>query len=118
METQEVLENRGFLEVNRVIGPPHVYDFTVSPAGFDLFVHAAIPRYAELCANVGRHLVRGEHMSNRALAQALNQPNRLIEHILESLAHNGFIKYAESIGGGLHMDVYWVSPELRRMLEA
>jgi hypothetical protein len=118
IETQQVLEGRGLVKLHRVMGPEHAYDLTVSPVGFDLFAHAAIPEYGKLCADVARHLVRGEHMSNRALAPALNQPNRLIEHILESLAHNGYIKYAASMGGGLHMDVYWVSPELRRMLEA
>ena len=50
--------------------------------------------------------------------QALNLPLRIVEHIyFESLKHSGLIKYGESIGGGLHMDVYWVSPELRRKLE-
>ena len=51
------------------------------------------------------------------VAQELNQPIGIVEHVFESLAHNGLIKYAESMGGGLHMHVYWVSPELRRKLE-
>jgi hypothetical protein len=51
------------------------------------------------------------------VAKELNQPIRIIEHIFESLESNRLIKYATSIGGGLHMDVYWVSPELRRKLE-
>jgi hypothetical protein len=85
--------------------------------GFDLFAHTCIPEYSKLCADVGRCLVRNEHMNNRSVAQALKLPLRIVEHIFESFQHNGFIKYAESIGGGLHMDVYWVSPELRRKLE-
>jgi hypothetical protein len=56
-------------------------------------------------------------MTNRSIARALNLSLRVVEHILEVFQRNGVIKYAESIGGGLHMDVYWVSPELRRQLE-
>ena len=117
METQEVLEGRGFVEVHRTLGPAYVYSMKVTPAGFDLFAHACIPDYTRLCAEVGRCLVRQEHMNNRLVAQALNLPLRVTEHIFEALQHNGMIKYAESIGGGLHMDVHWVSPELRRQLE-
>jgi hypothetical protein len=39
------------------------------------------------------------------------------EHVFRLLESNGLITYAESIGGGLHMDVFWVSPELKRKLE-
>ncbi len=116
MEAQEILEGRGLLEVSRTIGPPYVYSMKVTPMGFDQFAHKCIPDYTKLCADVGRCLVRQEHMNNRSMAQTLNQPLRVIEHIFEALQHNGLIKYAESIGGGLHMDVYWVSPELRRQL--
>jgi hypothetical protein len=117
MESQEVLEGRNYIEVLRTMGPPYVYSMKVTPMGFDHFAHACLPDYSKLCADVGRCLVRMEHISNRSVAQSLNLPLRIVEHIFESLKHNGLIKYAESIGGGLHMDVYWVSPELRRQLE-
>ena len=117
METQEILEGRGYVEVHRTMGPPYVYSMKVTPMGFDIFAHKCIPDYTKLCADVGRCLVRQEHMSNRSMAQALNLPLRVVEHIFEAFQHNGLIKYAESIGGGLHMDVHWVSPELRRQLE-
>ncbi len=118
MEAQEILEGRGMLEVYRTMGPPHVYSMYVTPMGFDLFAQKCIPQYAKLCADVGRCLVRQENMNNRSMAQALELPLRVVEHIFEAFQHNGLIKYAESKGGGLHMDVFWVSPELRRKLEA
>jgi len=61
-------------------------------------------------------LVRGS-TSHRGIAQELEQPPFLIEHIFRVLGSHGLIKYAESMGGGLHMDAYWVSPELKRNLE-
>jgi hypothetical protein len=117
VETEEVLESRGYIVVHRVMGPPHAYDFNITTYGFDRFAHVGIPRYGELCADIARCIVRTENASNRGVAQELNQPIRIVEHVFESLAHSGLIKYTELMGGGLHMSVHWISPELRRKLE-
>lgn len=99
------------------MGPPHVYFFSVRTFGFDQYVRAAVPEFNRILTDVARMLVRGESMSHRGIAQELSQPTFLIEHVFRVLELNGLIKYAESHGGGLHMDVMWVSPELRRKLE-
>ena len=117
METQEVLEGRGYVKVSRTIGPHRLYEFTITTFGFDQFVRTGIPDYGEISAAVAARLVRNEDMNSRFMAQTLGQPLPLIEHIFRSLESNSLIKYSESIGGGLHMDVYSVSPELRRKLE-
>jgi hypothetical protein len=119
METQDVLERRHYVEMYRVVGPPHAFDFAITIMGFDQFARTGIPDYRKLCADVARCLVREEHMDNKSVAEALNQPIRIIDHVFESLESNGLIKYGKSIGGGYaHIDVFWVSPELRRKLEA
>ncbi len=115
METQEILEGRLYIELYRVLGPTHAYDFRITSYGFNQFVQSAIPEYGRLCADVGRELVRG-HESNRSIVQALQQPVRIIDHILESFEHNGLIKSSQTMDGTI--DVYWVSPELKRKLEA
>ncbi len=56
-------------------------------------------------------------MSHRSIAQELSQPMFLIEHIFHLLKSNGLLEYAESLGGGLHLDAFWVSPELKRKPE-
>lgn len=117
METEQVLEGRGYIEIYRVIGPPHAYDFGITMPGFDEFAREGIPHYATLYADVARLIVRNEETSNNAVAQELGQPIRIIEHIFEVLQDRGLIKYSESKGGGLHMDVHWFSPELKRKLE-
>jgi len=117
METEEILEGRRYIKMLPVIGPPHVYDFAITSAGFDQFAKVSIADYDKICADVATCLVRGQQMTNTGVAQALCQPIRIIEHIFESLEYNGLIKYATSHGGGLQMDVYSVSPELRRRLE-
>jgi hypothetical protein len=117
VETEEVLERRGYIEIDRVIGPPHAYDFAITKFGFDQFAQTGIPEYGRICAEVARVLVCKERVSNLSVAQALSQPIRIVEHIFESLESNELIKYSTSKGGGLRMEVYWVSPELRRKLE-
>ena len=117
METQDVLEGRRYIKLHRVIAPPHALDFAITTVGFDRFAQVGIPDYGKICGDVARLLVREAEKTNTGVAQALNQPIRIIEHIFESLAHNGLIKFDTERGGGLHIYVFWVSPELRRKLE-
>jgi hypothetical protein len=114
METQEILEGRLYIEIFRVLGPPHAYDFKITSYGFDQFARLAISEYTELCADVARLLVREEHDSNFSIAKELKQPIMIVDHILENLKHNGLIKSSRTIDGTIH--VYSTSPELRRRL--
>lgn len=122
METQEILEGRYYINVQRVLGPPHVYDFSITNFGFDQFAQVGIPDYGRICADVARCLVRevlqhNGQASKHSVAGELKQPLFIVEHILTILASNNLIKYSTSMGGDIFMDVYWVSPELRRKLE-
>lgn len=117
METQEILESRGYIELLRTAGPPHVDAFNIRQFGFDQYAKVAVPDFDRICTDVVRMLVRGESMGHRGIAQELNQPTFLIEHIFRLLESNGLVKCAQSISGGLHMSVSWVSPELKRKLE-
>jgi hypothetical protein len=117
IESQEILDSRGYIELHQTIGPPHVDDFSVRHFGFDQYVRTAIPEFNRIYTDVARMLVRGESMYHREIAQKLNQPTFLIEHVFRLLESNGLIGCGESIGGGLHLNVLWVSPELKRKLE-
>jgi hypothetical protein len=117
IDAEEVLEGRGYIEVHHVMGPPHAYDVAITHYGFQQFCRIGIPNFRELCGEVERIIVRDQQTNNNAVAQELDQSIMIIEHIFASMQKNGLIKYAESFGGGLHMDIYWVSPELRRKVE-
>ena len=99
METQEVLEGRLYIELYRVLGPLHAYDFRITSYGFDQFVRSAVPDYGKLCADVGRLLVRGEHETNHSIVQELQQPIRIVDHILETFEHNGLVKSSQTMDG-------------------
>lgn len=98
MDAQEVLESRGYIKLWRVMGPPHPYKFGITSLGFDAFVHAAIPDYGKICADVARCIVRDDQKNNFGIAKELKQPARLVSHIFESLEHNGLIKFADRMG--------------------
>lgn len=117
MDAEEVLENRGYIKTHGVLGPPHAFDFAITHYGFDQFARIGIPNFRGLFAEVERIIVRDQQTNNNAVAQELEQSITIVEHIFASMQSSGLIKYAESIGGGLHMDIYWISPELRRKVQ-
>jgi hypothetical protein len=115
IETEEILEGRLYIELFRVMGPLHAYEFMITSYGFDQFIHVALPDYGKLCSDVARLLVRSGEQSNVDVSRELNRPIRIIDHIFETLKHNGLVKSSETIDGTSY--VYWVSPELRRKLD-
>jgi TIR domain len=121
METQEVLEGRYYVKLFRVLGPPHAYDFSITTHGFEQFAREGVPNYDKFWTDVARILVRKVlqekgQTSKHSIANELQQPRFIVEHLLEEFENKGLIKVAKSIGGDLFMDVWWVSPELRRRL--
>ena len=115
IESQEILGGRDFVKVLRYMGPPRVFAMSLQLAGFDAFAQAGIAGYQDLCRSVAHRLIRGEAMDNFSLAEAVTQPIRIVEHILESMEHNRLIKCSKSMGGPRSTYVIHVSAELRRL---
>lgn len=117
IESQELLQTRGLLKLHYTLGH-HPQSTEVTLLGFDLYANAFIPCFQDLITDVGRQIVREEQTDNRALADLLNQPIRIITHILVLLESRGWLRTGEAYGVGYHhIDVLWVSPELKRWLE-
>ncbi|MBV8823084.1 MAG: hypothetical protein JO123_09870 [Ktedonobacteraceae bacterium] len=53
--------------------------------------------------------------TNTALVTHLQQRELVIEHILHRLAEEGLIDISETMGNKDNIQVYKISPELRRM---
>lgn len=117
IESQEVLQTRKLVKLHYT-GGHHTQDMEVTALGFDRYANASIPNFQRLVADVGRQIIREEQTDNRALAESLNQPIRIITHVLALLENKGWLETGEAYGGGYqHIDVLWVSPELKRWLE-
>jgi hypothetical protein len=111
IDVQNLLEAEGFIKLRRK-------NMTVLPLGFDIFARTCIADYQEIVAEVGRRIIREEAMDNKALADGLNQPLRLMTHVLHVLESKEWIRTGEAYAGGYdHVDVLEVSPLLKRWLE-
>ncbi len=40
MDCQDVMENRGYVTLHRVLGPRQVYDMTITESGFNQYARA------------------------------------------------------------------------------
>jgi hypothetical protein len=119
IETQEILEDRYYIKVYKVLGPPHVYDFSISTFGFGQFVQTRVAGYEKIYADVARCLVRevsqnGTQPRPKEVAEELKQSRYVVEHIFRTLADHNLVKISETLGG---MYVWQVSAELRRKVE-
>jgi hypothetical protein len=112
-QSQRILEEYGFIERHRTIRLVEIYSFSITLFGFHEFAKAAIPDFDSLCSQVVAMLVREEHMAGDSIAEAVGQPLRVIEHILEMLEDNDLIKISRQ-KGGTYMNVWDVSVKLRR----
>jgi hypothetical protein len=115
-DSQEILEEYGYITIHRTIGPHRIHAFSVTFLGFQQFAEIGVPRFNEVVCEVAAHLLRNEFSTGDSLAQALNQPLRVSEHILELLENKNLIKISRQYGGS-YMTVWQVSAKLRRMVE-
>lgn len=110
----EVLDHKHYIRLARVIGGPPS-SFSVTEYGFEQYARAYIPDYPAITRSVVARLVNNNDYDSSIIAEALNQPMMLVNHILNHLAQKRLIKVYEV---GLRVGVHNVTVELRRMLEA
>lgn len=115
-ESQQILEECGYIELYRTIGPHQVYDFEITLRGYHQYVTATMPDFNRLVDEIGAVLVRGESNDNHGLSERLSLPLRLVEHVLDLLENNGLIKIVRE-NGGYYMTVSHVSVKLRRAVD-
>jgi hypothetical protein len=112
MESLEILDGRGFIKAQRVIGGmiPH---FSITTFGFDKYVRQYIEYYDDIFEKVSYRLANTSQNNNYHLADEFQQPLRLITHIFQVLESKSLILMSKTRGG---MFVHRVSPELKRLL--
>ena len=83
--------------------------------GMNLYGRAFTQDYDHVVDQVAQVLVGGKLNGSREVATELEKPELLIEHAMEILEHNGYIRTV-SDSGGVH--VMELLPKLRRQLNA
>jgi hypothetical protein len=87
----------------------------VTDAGFDKYSRTFLPGYEGLKTSVGLEIVNHEARRSKAIAQSLDCPQVIVEHILALFEDRGWIDtYQETLPW---IDIRHVSPELEYWLE-
>lgn len=113
-ETIEILDEKGYIKAMKVIGGeiPH---FLITTFGFEEYSRVYMEDYDSIFESAAFQIVNQDNKHNTSISKSLNQPQRVIDHILDVLEAKGLIKLVKSIGGGI--SIYYVSPELKRILK-
>lgn len=113
-DSLEILEQAGIVSVKQLIGmslPP----FRITTYGFQQYANAYIDGYEQLVGQVAFAIVNQKLHDNGAIRKYLNAPNQfLIDHALEVLESQQYLRLSHFIGGGIH--IIDVSATLRRAL--
>lgn len=114
-EALEILDGRGYIKVPRVMGG-NISHFSITVYGFDEYARVCIDDYNSILKAIAFQIVNLNKMDNLSISASLNQPQMIVDHILDVLANKGLIKVSKTMGGGVHIFIFYVSPELKRML--
>ena len=127
-ESLAVLGDKHYFELHTVMGgEPHepelkrltrggVPSFSITIYGFEQYANAYIPDYPSTTRGVLLQIVNYDKSDSAAIASALNQPRRVIEHVLDLLNQRELLRTLQEHG---LETTHFInpSPELRRLLE-
>jgi len=113
-ESIDILDRKGYIEATRTnAGIPY---FSISLYGFDAYAKSFIPDYQAISQLVISKIVNENMTHNKLLSSEINQPIRVIDHILRVLQSQNLININSTLAGYEEINVSNISPELRRML--
>lgn len=115
-DSLEILRNRGYIEASVEFGG-NIPLFSITVCGFEEYARVYIKDYDSILKSVALQIVNLNKTDNKSISSSLNQPQMLVDHILDVLENNHLIKVSKSNRGGmLFIYIFNVSPELQRML--
>ena len=113
-ESLEILHNKGYIDVtfhSLINIAPH---FRVTDYGFSIYAANCIQDFQEKRQSIISKLVNEQQWVNHDIAQQTGIPQILVDFILDILVAEGMIRINKL--GGFFTHVFYVSPELKRML--
>jgi hypothetical protein len=114
MESLLILDGRGCLACEHDVNGT-MYLCTVAPFGFENYARHCVPDYDEIVKGVAACLVNKRMFIDHAIAEDLEQPHLIVEHVLNEFERRGWIGQIKFYG---HAQVYQIRPELPRWLAA
>jgi len=117
LDSLDVLERRGLIQSHKTTGVK-IYRYSITTYGFDEYVRAYVSEYDNVLQKVLHILAMCESTDNYVISAEVDAKDLVIDHVIEVLEENGYIKKTVSMVGARPMlHVYDISPEIRRMLE-
>jgi hypothetical protein len=114
MESLEVLAGRGHITVERVLSGD-IPQFLINDYAIDDYVRRNFIKYDDIINLVIYNIVNNKIINNFKIAELINQPIILVNHILKTLESRSFLKCSKVLSGDIH--IYYVSPELKRIIK-
>jgi TIR domain len=115
VDALDILHRRHYIKGAWTMGVDIFRSFYFTDYGIQIYVNAHIPNYTTIARDVVVQIVNHSASRSEAIANTLSTPHFLIVHILKRLKGQGYLKYAEVVGGML--DVWDCSPELKYLLQ-
>ena len=112
-ESMHVLEHLGYLKLSHEAGGG-ILLFSITHVGFESYAQSYIEDYALKQRLIMAELLNSTPGSSYEIVTRLALPRLLVEHVLSSLASQGYLTLYQAMGGGALISN--VSPALRRLL--
>jgi hypothetical protein len=112
LESLEVLENRGYVELTRTIAGIGLFKMTLF--GKDEYASAYVPDYSEASRSIAMEIINHQSQDKSSISQRLSLPGALVDLVLEKFALRRYLKLVRTMGD---VHIVTVSPELRRAFQ-
>jgi hypothetical protein len=112
-ESLEILDQNGYIELHGTLGSD-LDSYSILPYGFEKYARTYIPDYQETLQNVIIMIVNQGMRENIKIAETLNKPLYLIDHIYKLLETKGHVKLSNELGRS--NTIFEVSASLKRLL--
>ena len=117
LDSLEVLHDGMYIKGAASIGARGFHIVQLTSIGMDSYLDTHYPDYQKTIRGVGLEILNKETKDSDTLAKNLNQPHRIIEHVLERFEQLGFIRNFYGGMGSRTKQFLTVSPTLKRWLE-
>lgn len=111
LESLEVLNREGYIRISRTLGS---VVFSLTTLGIDKYATTYLKNYNGIQNDIISLLVNEDISNNKELMDNLNQPQLVIDHILNSLELEKYVLLSKMTCGFIR--IYNISPSLKRLL--
>jgi TIR domain len=113
-EAIEMLDRQGYIDGTRLM-PVGLAFYSITSFGFNKYASTYLPQYDDLVRSVSLAIVRDGETVNTSIAEALGQPQILVDLILDVLQSRRLLDVHKFMGGGSLVSN--VSLQLRRLMQ-